>query len=550
MTSMAESLRERMVKELRELGVSEEELRELEDWMKRKGLFDLIEKVISELEDLDALLKVVSDVKGLRNEVYEYRYKIEVLTKYLSEELYALLRDKDRDKRARELSQLLKGMIDEITESRHRILTGLKDLLINELNSSRKPDELLKEVNGIDSLRSPSEIRKLIERFPAVIESREEGLKQRDLRKIFAKRKIVEELGPYAVTDKTLDDLLLLMMKVEDLRRNLDEKGVDYMKLSEFSSIERDLALFLASYIGKKTYLKISSPYKYMRKIIEEGTLLNQLVTDLANKSVELDDVKERLYRKLIERGLEDYADLVKLVGIGILKPSVVFDAYDIEILEEEVQKSRKLLDLLTDLMAEVDKSPRDLKIPPREFPLEREEEFIRSLINTFRVARLSRDLPTPAYSPSEIVKVILDLYPKWRSYVVKALEKKGSLSVDELDFIPKVWRKWFLNNLSEEGIAELQGNKIVPKLPMHELFKRVEMKIEVLRDKLEYLGDYVDLELDQELLQSFEEKFKKAKELSLEGKLEEALTILKELNSKLDEALSERKEGEEINIL
>lgn len=550
MTSMAKSLREQIVKELRELGVSEEELRELEDWMKRKGLFDLIEKVISELEDLDALLKVVSDVKGLRNEVYEYRYKIEVLTKYLSEELYALLRDKDRDKRARELSQLLKGMIDEITESRHRILTGLKDFLINELNSSRKPDELLKEVNGIDSLQSPSEIRKLIERFPAVIESREEGLKQRDLRKIFAKRKIVEELGPYAVTDKTLDDLLLLMMKVEDLRRNLDEKGVDYMKLSEFSSIERDLALFLASYIGKKTYLKISSPYKYMRKIIEEGTLLNQLVTDLANKSVELDEAKERLYRKLIERGLEDYADLVKLVGIGILKPSVVFDAYDIEILEGEVQKSRRLLDLLTDLMAEVDKSPKDLKIPPREFPLEREEEFIRSLINTFRVARLSRDLPTPVYSPSEIVKVILDLYPKWRSYVVKALEKKGSLSVDELDFIPKVWRKWFLNNLSEEGIAELQGNKIVPKLPMHELFKRVEMKIEVLRDKLEYLGDYVDLELDQELLQSFEEKFKKAKELSLEGKLEEALTILKELNSKLDETLSERKEGEEINIL
>ncbi|HDI73967.1 MAG TPA: hypothetical protein ENF57_03035 [Candidatus Korarchaeota archaeon] len=547
---MAKSLRERMVKELRELGVSEEELRELEDWMKRKGLFDLIDKVISELEDLDALLKVVSDVKGLRNEVYEYRYKIEVLTKYLSEELYALLRDKNRDKRARELSQLLKGMIDEITESRHRILTGLKDLLINELNSSRKPDELLKEVNGIDSLQSPSELRKLIERLPAVIESREEELKQRDLRKIFAKRKIVEELGPYAVTDKTLDDLLLLMMKVEDLRRNLDEKGVDYMKLSEFSSIERDLALFLASYIGKKTYLKISSPYKYMRKIIEEGTLLNQLVTDLANKSVELDDVKERLYRKLIERGLEDYADLVKLVGIGILKPSVVFDAYDIEILEEEVQKSRKLLDLLTDLMAEVDRSPRDLKIPLREFPLEREEEFIRSLINTFRVARLSRDLPTPVYSPSEIVKVILDLYPKWRRYVIKALEKKGSLSVDELDFIPKVWRKWFLNNLSEEGIAELQGNKIVPKLPMHELFKRVEMKIEVLRDKLEYLGDYVDLELDQELLQSFEEKFKKAKELSLEGKLEEALTILKELNSKLDEALSERKEGEEINIL
>ncbi|MCD6348425.1 MAG: hypothetical protein J7L91_02220, partial [Candidatus Korarchaeota archaeon] len=389
---MAKSLREQIVKELRELGVSEEELRELEDWMKRKGLFDLIEKVISELEDLDALLKVVSDVKGLRNEVYEYRYKIEVLTKYLSEELYALLRDKDRDKRARELSQLLKGMIDEITESRHRILTGLKDFLINELNSSRKPDELLKEVNGIDSLQSPSEIRKLIERFPAVIESREEGLKQRDLRKIFAKRKIVEELGPYAVTDKTLDDLLLLMMKVEDLRRNLDEKGVDYMKLSEFSSIERDLALFLASYIGKKTYLKISSPYKYMRKIIEEGTLLNQLVTDLANKSVELDEAKERLYRKLIERGLEDYADLVKLVGIGILKPSVVFDAYDIEILEGEVQKSRRLLDLLTDLMAEVDKSPKDLKIPPREFPLEREEEFIRSLINTFRVARLSRD--------------------------------------------------------------------------------------------------------------------------------------------------------------
>jgi len=119
---------------------------------------------------------------------------------------------------------------------------------------------------------------------------------------------------------------------------------------------------------------------------------------------------------------------------------------------------------------------------------------------------------------------------------------EKGILSIDELDFVPEIWRRWFLSNLEEEGIAVIVDNSIVLKAPISELFKRVEMKIEMLKDELEYLGDHVaDIGLDPELIRLFEEEFKRAEELSSEGMINEALTLLKELDSKLSDVLSRR---------
>ncbi|MCD6243628.1 MAG: hypothetical protein J7J65_00145, partial [Candidatus Korarchaeota archaeon] len=216
------------------------------------------------------------------------------------------------------------------------------------------------------------------------------------------------------------------------------------------------------------------------------------------------------------------------------------FNPRDIEVLKNEVLRIKRLPDLLKNLMTELDNLPRGLRVPLYGVTFETEEKLIESLIHAFRVARLSEGLEVSIQSPAEITDRVLELYPEWRSRTIRALMEKGILSIDELDFVPEIWRRWFLSNLEEEGIAVIVDNSIILKAPISELFKRVEMKIEMLKDELEYLGDHVaDIGLDPELIRLFEEEFKRAEELSSEGMINEALTLLKELDSKLSDALS-----------
>ncbi len=539
---MSESFWEQLRTKLKDKGLPPEKIKKFEELVEQEGLTQLIERVVSEIEELNKLIDVVSIVKGLRSELHEHRHKAKSFMEYLIEEQVKLAEEKAPDKKIREVSLLLKGMLDELAESRHRLLMRLKDLLLSELDSSEGQDELLKEVEELESIQDVNRIKELIRKFPLLIERKDEGIKQVDLRKIFAEGRIARELGPYIITENTLDELLALMVKVEDLKRELDERGIDYVKLSRFSSIEVNLALMIAESIGKKTYLKIYSPFKYMRNLLEEGTALRRLADDLAKASTELEEIKDELHRKLVERRLDEIADLVKLIGVNLIRPAVVFNPRDIEVLKNEVLRIKRLPDLLKNLMTELDNLPRGLRVPLYGVTFETEEKLIESLIHAFRVARLSEGLEVSIQSPAEITDRVLELYPEWRSRTIRALMEKGILSIDELDFVPEIWRRWFLSNLEEEGIAVIVDNSIVLKAPISELFKRVEMKIEMLKDELEYLGDYVaDIGLDPELIRLFEEEFKRAEELSSEGMINEALTLLKELDSKLSDALSKR---------
>ncbi len=539
---MSESFWEQLRTKLKDKDVPPEKIKKFEELMEQEGLTQLIERVISEIDELNKLIDVVSNVKGLRGELHEHRHKTKSFMEYLIEEQVKLAEEKAPDKKIREMSLLLKGMLDELAESRRRLLTSLKDLLLSELDSSEGRDELIKEVEGLESIKDVDRIKELIRKFPLLIERKDEGIKQVDLREIFAEGRIARELGPYVITEKTLDELLTLMVKVEDLKRELEERGIDYVKLSRFSSIEVNLALMIAESIGKKTYLKIYSPFKYMRMLLEEGTTLRRLADDLAKASTDLEEIKDELHRKLVERELDEIADLVRLIGVNIIRPAVIFNPQDVEVVRNEVLRIKRLPDLLKDLMMELDNLPRGLRVPLYGVTFETEEKFIESLVYAFRVARLSEGLEVSTQSPAEITDKVLELYPEWRSRTIKALMEKGILSIDELNFVPEIWREWFLNNLREEGIAVIVDNSIVLKVPISELFKRVEMKIEMLKDELEYLGDHLaDIGLDSELIRLFEEEFKRAEELSSEGMINEALTLLKELDSKLSDALSRR---------
>ncbi len=537
---MVESFWEQLRSRLKDIGLSTEEIKKFEEVMEREGLTQLIEKVVSEIEKLSKLIDTVSNVKGLRSELHERKHKIESFREYLIEEQVKLAREKAPDKRIRELSLLLRGMLDELADSRRRLLISLKELMLRELSSSGRYDELSGEIEKLESIQDTNRIKELLRKFPSLIERKEEGIKQVDLREIFAEGRIARELGPYIITENTLDELLALMAEVEDLKRELEERGIDYVKLSRFSLIEVNLALMIAKAIGEKTYLKIYAPFKHMRELLKEGNRLKRLADELASLSTELEEVKDELHRKLIEKELDEIADLVRLIGINLIRPAVVFNPQDIEVLENEVLRIKRLPDLLKDLMMELDNLPKGTRVPLHEVTFETEEKFIESLIYAFRIARLSEGLEVSSQSPMEITDKVLELYPEWRSRTIKALMERGILSIDELDFVPEIWREWFLNNLKEEGTVVLVDNSILLKAPISELFKRVEMKIEMLKDELEYLGDHAsDIGLDPELIRLFEEEFKRVEELSSDGMLEKALDLLKELDSKLSAVLS-----------
>jgi len=410
---MSESFWEQLRTKLKDKGLPPEKIKKFEELMEQEGLTQLIERVVSEIEELNKLIDVVSIVKGLRSELHEHRHKAKSFMEYLIEEQVKLAEEKAPDKKIREVSLLLKGMLEELAESRHRLLMRLKDLLLSELDSSEGQDELLKEVEGLESIQDVNRIKELIRKFPLLIERKDEGIKQVDLREIFAEGRIARELGPYIITENTLDELLALMVKVEDLKRELDERGIDYVKLSRFSSIEVSLALMIAESIGKKTYLKIYSPFKYMRNLLEEGTALRRLAGDLAKASTELEEIKDELHRKLVERRLDEIADLVKLIGINLIRPAVVFNPRDIEVLKNEVLRIKRLPDLLKNLMTELDNLPRGLRVPLYGVTFETEEKLIESLIHAFRVARLSEGLEVSIQSPAEITDKVLELYPE-----------------------------------------------------------------------------------------------------------------------------------------
>ncbi|MCD6245178.1 MAG: hypothetical protein J7J65_08120, partial [Candidatus Korarchaeota archaeon] len=361
---MSESFWEQLRTKLKDKGLPPEKIKKFEELVEQEGLTQLIERVVSEIEELNKLIDVVSIVKGLRSELHEHRHKAKSFMEYLIEEQVKLAEEKAPDKKIREVSLLLKGMLEELAESRHRLLMRLKDLLLSELDSSEGQDELLKEVEELESIQDVNRIKELVRKFPLLIERKDEGIKQVDLREIFAEGRIARELGPYIITENTLDELLALMVKVEDLKRELEERGIDYVKLSRFSSIEVNLALMIAESIGKKTYLKIYSPFKYMRNLLEEGTALRRLADDLAKASTEMEEIKDELHRKLVERRLDEIADLVKLIGVNLIRPAVVFNPRDIEVLKNEVLRIKRLPDLLKNLMTELDNLPRGLRVP------------------------------------------------------------------------------------------------------------------------------------------------------------------------------------------
>ncbi len=542
---MAEVLWDEIRKKLKENGMSDDEIAELETHIKKNNLAKAIEEAKSEINSLEELIKILSNVKGLEGRLYEHKHQVRYLKNLLVDELLEywrearspkkLFRGKDPSKR---LSRVLSSMVKEVEESRHRLLSRLKKLL--EAASEEKSEEVFKEIETLVSNKDNSKIEELLANFPSLMKRRTSMLKKRDLRNLFAGKNILKELGPYEVTENTLDNLLLHMEAIESYRRQLSLIGLNYIKVEEFSSIEENLAYAFAEYRGRETYLKLNAPFDYMKELKEEEEELFKLGKELISLDIKFEKVKEDLANKLAEKGLSKHSEMVKLIGVNRLKPPLtLYCPEDIEVLKKEVSKLQGLNNLLKELLEELTRFPGKMEISLIDVPTSREEEFIRGFINALKISRLSEGLPIPSYSFTGVVNTVLDLYPKWRKRVMETLIEKGSMPISELNFIPEIWREWFLSTLKDEGAISISDDKIVIRTPAYELLEKVKTKIEILRDSLADLGTYVGQGLTEELVNSYLNELERAKELMSKGSIEKALSILKGLDSKLNKHLS-----------
>ncbi len=557
MIEMVESFWKELKDKLKERGLSEEEITDLEDHIRRDNLFSQVEGVLGEIRLLDDLIKALSDVKEIEGHLYEHRHQVEYLKDLLSEEIVRYWKETRSSKKklfggkspAKRLSKIIRDMTKELEESRYRLLSNLKGLIRRELDKSSGgiSGKLIKEIESMESIKDAAQVEKLLENFPSLLKRRKSTLKRRDLRKLFAERNVTKELGPYEVTENTLDDLLLHMEIIERHRRKLNFLGLRYIRLEEFSAIEEDLAYIFVKYRGKETYLKLSAPFRYMEELKREGELLNQLANKLISLDIKIERTKEDISSELSDKGMGEYSEVIKLIGASNLKPPLtLYYSDDVEMVEEAVEKMQRLSALLDDLKEELSKLPENLKVSLIDVPSDSEEDFIRGFINALRISRLSRGLPTPVYSFSEIVDTVLKLYPQWREQVLRSLLEKGSMTISELNFIPKTWRDWFLNTLEDEGMVSISGDKLLLKLPSYDLLEKTRAKLEILRDTLSDLGTSAGKDFTEEMLQSYLKEFEKAKDLISKGKVKEATIILERLDSNLNKLLYGEKSKEE----
>ncbi len=537
---MVDVLQDEIKSRLKEHKLSDEEIAELEAYFRRDNLIKPIENVMSKITDLEGLFKVLSDVKGLEGQMYEYKHQVRYLKGLLIDELVRYGKEANRSSKklfggkspSKRLSKILADMSKELEESKYRLLSSLKKLM--ETASKDKPRDLIEKVGSLES-GSNSEIEELLSNFPSLVKRRTGMLKKRDLRSLFAGKRLVEELGPYEVTENTIDNLLLYMEDIERYKKQLGLIGFNYIKVEEFSSIEENITYISTKYRKKKTYLKLNALFDYMKELKKEEEELDKLGKNLVSLDIKLEGIKENLLSKLAEKGLSKYGEMIKLVGINILKPPLtLYCSDDIEILREEVSKLQELDNLLKELLEELNNFPGNIKISLIDVPTNKEEEFIKGFINALRISKLSEGLPVQSYSSTGIINTVLDLYPKWRKRIMEILAERGSMSINELDFIPEIWRKWFINTLKEERVISISDGKIVTNAQTYGLLEKVRAKIDIIKDSLRDLGSYAGHGLTEELIQSYLNEFKRAKELISRGETEEATSILKELNSKL----------------
>ncbi len=524
---------------LRSSGLPPERVNRFAALLKKDGLLEVVEGVLRKCQELEDALSQVSEIGGLADVSKEVTHKVEIVRRFLLTSLVnlatdgAYMRGMFRKKsKAKKLREILIATEEELEETEARLLETVRGVLLKTLDSLGRSDEALRSrIQGIRQLKDLTTAREIWSKISPELAKAVEGTK--------TQRRGGEDV--LVVTDELLNEILATLAKMEENRRELELRGCTFLLLSEVSSLKDRVLDWLSSAYGRES-LGAGNLLRLVRRLSDDSDVLLSTSIRLLNLRSELEGVKRDILEKVSQK-MPHMTETISMIGLSSPRlPCTISMPEEIASLRYEVSKLADTVNSLKDLGDELDHFTDEIKLQPDKLSYRTESDFLRSLTETLRALRLSRGLPSTAYSLPGLMEELLSLYPRWREYVREQLEERGYLELDELSFIPEMWRGWFLSSLEEEGLITVSGDRILPRAPSPEL-RKLRMKFEFLKDTYEDMKPvFLKAGIDEGYLSSIEDKLSMLEDPKLDATRRERL--LKEVERELDRALGVLKGG------
>ena len=526
---------EEILDHLRNSGLPPERINRFIDLLRKDGVLDVIVRVLERCQSLEDGLKDISGLGGMADVSKEISHKVSIVRNFVLTSLANLSVDKSytrsflrKKSKAKKLKEILVSTEEELAETEVRLLDAVRSVLLKTLESLGISDEGLKaEIEEIKTLQDLEIAKRIWNKIKPELERAVDGTKQGQARR--------NEEG-VVITDDLLNEILEALAKMEDTRKELELRGCTFLLLSEVSSLKDQILNWLSSNFGKETY-GVTNLLKMIRRISDDSEILLSTSIRLLNLRSELEAIKREVLEKIGQK-MPHLTETISMIGLSSPRlPCIISMPEEIASLRYEVSRLGDTVSALKELSSELDHFTDEIKFQPEKLSYRTEPDFLKSLIETLRAFRLSRGLPSTAYSLPGLMEELLSLYPRWREYVKEQLEEKGYLEIEELSFIPEMWREWFISNLEEEGLITVSDGRILPRAPSSEL-RKLRMKFEFLKDTYEDMKPvFQRAGISEQYLNSLERKLTLLMDPSYSGEDREELR--KEVEEGIDRALA-----------
>ncbi len=531
---------EEILDHLRNSGLPPERINRFVDLLRKDGVLDVIVRVLERCQSLEDGLKDISGLGGMADVSKEISHKVSIVRNFVLTSLANLSVDKSytrsflrKKSKAKKLKEILISTEEELAETEVRLLDAVRSVLLKTLESLGISDEGLKaEIEEIKTLQDLEIAKRIWNKIKPELERAVDGTKQGQARR--------NEEG-VVITDDLLNEILEALARMEDTRKELELRGCTFLLLSEVSSLKDQILNWLSSNFGKETY-GVTNLLKMIRRISDDSEILLSTSIRLLNLRSELEAIKREVLEKIGQK-MPHLTETISMIGLSSPRlPCIISMPEEIASLRYEVSRLGDTVSALKELSSELDHFTDEIKFQPEKLSYRTEPDFLKSLIETLRAFRLSRGLPSTAYSLPGLMEELLSLYPRWREYVKEQLEEKGYLEIEELSFIPEMWREWFISNLEEEGLITVSDGRLLPRAPSSEL-RKLRMKFEFLKDTYEDMKPvFQRAGISEQYLNSLERKLALLMDPSYMGEDREKLQ--KEVEEEIDRALSVLKGG------
>ncbi len=532
---------EEILDHLRNSGLPPERINRFVDLLKKDGVLDVIARVLNKCQSLEEALKEISSLGGMADVSKEISHKVSIVRNFVLTSLANLSVDKSymrsffrKKSKAKRLKEVLISTEEELEETEARLLEAVRGVLLKTLESLGIEDEKLKsEIYEIKTLQDLNIAKKIWNEIKPELEKAVDGTKSQG--------QVRRGEEAVLITDDLLNEILEALARMEDNRKELELRGCTFLLLSEVSSLKDQILNWLSSNFGKESY-GVTYLLKMIRRLSDDSETLLSTSIRLLNLRSELEAVKREVLDKISQK-MPHLTETISMIGLSSPRlPCIISMPEEIASLRYEVSRLGDTVSALKELSSELDHFTDEIKFQPEKLSYRTEPDFLRSLIETLRAFRLSRGLPSTAYSLPGLMEELLSLYPRWREYVREQLEEKGYLEIDELSFIPEMWREWFISNLEEEGLITVSDGKILPRAPSSEL-RKLRMKFEFLKDTYEDMKPiFQKAGISEQYLDSLEKKLALLMDPSYGG--EDREKLLKEVEEGIERALRVLKGG------